>query len=94
MHAIPPKLAAHLLDYGRHLTEEVNRSTNRQQSGTDDSRLNFFLTWFRAHGGTGDPRMPHAPLAARNYVMACFTVALVRGETLRKIFIRKATIQG
>jgi len=50
--------------------------------------------WFAAHGGVGDPRMPHAPLQAQNFVLACYTVALVRGETLKGIFIKKATIQG
>mmetsp|Transcript_6474 Transcript_6474/g.14993 ORF Transcript_6474/g.14993 Transcript_6474/m.14993 type:complete len:430 (+) Transcript_6474:1862-3151(+) len=94
MQALPPKLAANLLDYGRHLEKEAARSISCKQRGTDDSRLNFYLTWFAAHGGVGDPRMPHAPLQARNFVLACYTVALVRGETLKGIFIKKATIQG
>ena len=94
MQAIPPKLQANLMHYGRLLAEETNRSAHGKQGGTNDSRLCFFLEWFKAHGGLGDPRMPHAPLQARNYVMACFAVALVQGDTLRGTFIRKATIQG
>lgn len=39
-----------------------------------------------------DPRLPDAPVQARNYVLACYTVALIRGETIKGLRIKLATL--
>ena len=39
-----------------------------------------------------DPCLPHHSLQARNYLIACFAVSLVRGETIQSRRIRHATI--
>ena len=54
------------------------------------------MKWF--HSLTGeeeehDPRLPDAPVQARNYLLACYTVALIRGETILGMRIRSQTIR-
>ena len=41
-----------------------------------------------------DPCLPHHDIQARNYLIACFAVSLVRGETLKGRSIRHATIRN
>lgn len=42
--------------------------------------------------GIGDPCMPTAPIQARNYVIACYAVSLIRGETILNMKIRYKTV--
>ena len=39
-----------------------------------------------------DPCLPHQDIQARNYLIACFAVSLVRGETIHSRKIRHATV--
>ena len=97
MQALPPKLAAALAPFGRDLAEEAARSTGRKQRGTDESRADHFLKWFHTltdDSADYDPRMASAPVQARNYVLACYTVALIRGDTLKGIRIKLGTVRG
>ena len=41
---------------------------------------------------TQDPCMPSHTLQARNYLVACFAVSLIRGETIQDRNIRYATV--
>ena len=41
-----------------------------------------------------DPCLPHHSLQARNYLIACFAVSLIRGETIQSRKIRHATIRN
>ena len=41
-----------------------------------------------------DPCLESSPLQARNYVIACYAVALVQGETIKGFQLRHATLMG
>ena len=41
-----------------------------------------------------DPCLPHHSLQARNYLIACFAVSLIRGETIQSRKIRYATVRN
>ena len=41
-----------------------------------------------------DPCLAHHDMQARNYLLACFAVSLIRGETLQGRSIRHATIRN
>ena len=41
-----------------------------------------------------DPCLPHQDIQARNYLIACFAVSLVRGETINSNKIRHATVRN
>jgi len=41
-----------------------------------------------------DPCLPHHSLQARNYLIACFAVSLIRGETIQSRKIRHATVKN
>ena len=44
--------------------------------------------------GLDDPCAEHEDLQARNFIIACYAVSLVHGETIRYIPIRYATLKG
>ena len=92
MQTIPAKLQANLATYGCHISEEVNRSAGSKQRGTSNTRTNHFLKWYKRMDGIGDPCMPTAPIQARNYVIACYAVSLIRGETILNMKIRYKTV--
>ena len=51
--------------------------------------------WFHSLVGDEediDPRLPDVPVQARNYVLACYTVALIRGETIKGLQIKEVTL--
>ena len=41
-----------------------------------------------------DPCLPHQDIQARNYLIACFAVSLIRGETIQSRKIRHATVRN
>ena len=41
-----------------------------------------------------DPCLASSPLQARNYVLACYAVALIQGETIKGLRLRHATLMG
>jgi hypothetical protein len=41
-----------------------------------------------------DPCMATSPLQARNYVIACYAVALIQGENIKGLRLRHATLMG
>lgn len=94
MQAFSPQCRAHLAHYGCHIAEEVRRSTSSKQDHTDKSRANHFLTWVKAISLNADPCLPQHDIQARNYLIACFAVSLVRGETIQSKRIRYATIRN
>ena len=73
----------------------LHRSHRAKQAITDGSRKNHFLAWC-SRIGLRDPCCPSAPLQARNFILACYAVSLIRGETLKGggFFIRHATLMG
>ena len=61
---------------------------------TQQSRANHFLGWTARVGLVDDPCLPEYDIQARNYLIACFAVSLIRGETILKRQIKHATING
>ncbi|KAL7530400.1 hypothetical protein ACHAXR_003476, partial [Thalassiosira sp. AJA248-18] len=94
MQAFSTKCRAHLAHYGCHIAEEVRRSNCGKQDTTNKSRANHFLKWVETIDLDQDPMLPHHDIQARNYLIACFAVSLVRGETLQGTNIRHATIRN
>ena len=94
MQAFSTKCRAHLAHYGCHIAEEIARSTRSERQHTDKSRANHFLKWTASIELQQDPILPHHPLQARNYLIACFAVSLIRGETIKGQSIRHATIRN
>ena len=94
MQAFSAKCRANLAHYGCDIAEEVRRSDGGKQQNTDDSRTCHFLEW-TGHMGLQDedPVLPDQPLQARNYLIVCYAVSLVRGETLLEKKIKHATIK-
>jgi hypothetical protein len=41
-----------------------------------------------------DPCHESSPLQARNYIIACYAVALIQGETIKGLRLRHATLMG
>ena len=52
-----------------------------------------FLSW--CHDvGLQDPCTPELPLQGRNWIIACYSVALIHGHTITGMRIRHATLLG
>ena len=81
------------MGYGGVIAARLQKSSRSKQAGTDRSRQDHFLKWCNtvgaAAGGTqlGD-------IQARNFLIACYAVALVQGETLLSTKIRHNTLKG
>ncbi|KAL3779516.1 hypothetical protein HJC23_011152 [Cyclotella cryptica] len=62
---------------------------------TDGTRKNHFLSWC-SRIGLPDPCCPSSTLQARNFILACYVVSLIRGETIKGdgFFIRHSTLMG
>ena len=94
MQAFSPECRANLARYGCHIAGEVRRSNGGKRQLTGQSRANHFLEWAASIGLDQDPVLPNQDIQARNYVIACFAVSLIRGETLKGRHIRHATIRN
>jgi hypothetical protein len=71
----------------------MHGSSLGKQAITHRSRKLHFLSW--CHDvGLPDPCTPELPLQGRNWIIACYTVSLIRGNTITGIRIRHATLQG
>jgi len=83
------------MNYGSSIKGRLHRSHRAKQAVTDGSRKNHFLVWC-SRIGLPDPCCPTSPLQARNFILACYAVSLIRGETLKGdgFFIRHATLMG
>jgi hypothetical protein len=67
--------------------------THCKQAVTDQSRKIHFLSW--CHDiGLPDPCTPELPLQCRNWIIACYAVALICGRTITGVRIRHATLLG
>ena len=77
------KCQAHLARYGCHIAEEVCRSSNSKQRGTEQSRANHFIEWTNKIELNQDPCLPFQDQQARNYLVACYAVSLIKGETIQ-----------
>ena len=94
MQAFSPKCRANLAHYGCHIAEEIRRSTVGKRPDTEKSRASHFLEWVAAIELNQDPVLPGHDIQARNYLIACFAVSLVRGETIKGKHIRHGTIRN
>ena len=94
MQAFSPKCRANLAHYGCHIAEEIRRSDGGKRKSTDESRASHFLVWTQSINLEQDPLLPTHDIQARNYLLACFAVSLIRGETLLGKHIRHATIRN
>ena len=83
------------MHYGCSIAGRLHRSHCAKQAITDGSRKNHFLAWC-SRIGLPDPCCPSSPLQARNFILACYAVSLIRGKTIRGegFFIRHATLMG
>jgi hypothetical protein len=83
------------MHYGRSIAGRLHQSHRAKQAITDGSRKNHFLAWC-SRIGLRDPCCPSSPLKARNFILACYAVSLIRGKTIRGegFFIRHATLMG
>ena len=81
MQAFSSKSRTHLAHYGSHIAQEVRRSDGSKQKATDDTRTNHFLEWV-TRMDIRDPVLPGQKLQAANYLIACYAVSLLRGETI------------
>jgi hypothetical protein len=52
------------------------------------------LNWTESIALTGDPCLPNHDIQAPNYLLACYAVSLIRGETLQNQHIRYATLRN
>ncbi|KAL7524868.1 hypothetical protein ACHAXR_000751, partial [Thalassiosira sp. AJA248-18] len=94
MQAFSSQCRANLAHFGCDIAEEIARSTGGKQAGTQQSRASHFLEWCQHIKLGQDPCLPSHPLQARNYLIACYAVSLVRGDTLKHKAIRAGTIRG
>ena len=61
---------------------------------TQQSRANHFLGWTEKIGLVHDPCLIEYNIQTHNYLIACFAVSLIRGETIKKKQIKHATINN
>ena len=93
MQAFSPQCRTHLSHYGCHIAEEIHRSNASKQQHTDKSRTNHFIKWTKKIALNQDPCLPTHNIQARNYLVACFAVSLIRGETIQGTKVRHATLR-
>lgn len=93
MQTLGPQLLSALMHYGGDLASRLQRSNQSKQAVTDRARKNHFLRWCESvgveAGGTTNPS-----LQARNFIIACYAVALTRGQTLLGKRIRHSTLKS
>ena len=94
MQATSPVCRSNLAHYGCHISDEVHLSTSSKQQHTDKSRANHFLAWTKEISLKDDPCLPHHDIQARNYLLACYAVSLIRGETIQSKRVRHATMRN
>ena len=94
MQAFSTKCCANLAPYGCHISEEIHRSDGGKLQYTQQSRASHFLSWTKRMDLGQDPCLPHQEIQVRNYLIACFAVPLVRGETINSHKIRHATVRN
>ena len=61
---------------------------------TQQSRTNYFLGWIKQIELVEDPCLPGYDIQAWNYLIACYAVSLIRGETIKGRHIKHATIKN
>lgn len=91
--AFSPVQRANLLDFGRVAVAEARKSSSSKAATTEKSRQDCFLT-FCQNMGIEDPTASHIPTSQSNFLLGCFTVSLMRGNTCLGITIQSATISG
>ncbi len=91
--ALPPKCRHHLLDHGGTIANRIRRSTHDEQAITHRSRTIHYLSWCNTIG-LDDPCTPTIPIQGQNWIVACYAVALIRGDTLTGVRIRPTTLMG
>jgi hypothetical protein len=92
---IPAECRANLMHYGRSVTGRLHPSHQAKQALTDGARHNHYLSWCQRIS-LPNPCTSSSPLQARNFILACYAVSLIRGETLKGVgyFIHHATLMG
>lgn len=93
MSTVPSELFSTLMPFGNVIASRMQRSNRGKQATTDRSRQNHYLEWCHSHGVTAGGTTL-ASLQARNFVLACYAVSLVSGETLLSRKLRHDTIKG
>jgi hypothetical protein len=91
--ALPPECCPHLIDCGHPIADRLHGSTHCKQAVTDRSRKIHFLSWCHDIGLT-DPCTPELPLQGCNWIIACYTVSLIRSRTTTGLQIQHATLLG
>ena len=94
MQSFSSEQRANLNAYGRNLSQEIARSGASKSEITLKSRQQHFVNWTTQTVGLDDPCHKQGPPQAQNYLLACWSVSLVKGETLRGQLIRKTTIDS
>ncbi len=79
--ALPPKFQPHLIDFGNPIADRMHGSTHCKQAVTDRSRKVHYLSWFNSIGLL-DHCTPELPLQGRNWIVACYEVSLIHGNTI------------
>lgn len=81
------------MHYGCAIAERMQRTSKSKQAGTAMSRKNHFLAWCNRIGaiaaGTAEP-----DLQVRNFILACYAISLVNGETLLSRKVRYGTLKN
>eukprot|EP00574_Skeletonema_japonicum_P010876 CAMPEP_0201722480 /NCGR_PEP_ID=MMETSP0593-20130828/6852_1 /ASSEMBLY_ACC=CAM_ASM_000672 /TAXON_ID=267983 /ORGANISM="Skeletonema japonicum, Strain CCMP2506" /LENGTH=373 /DNA_ID=CAMNT_0048213445 /DNA_START=70 /DNA_END=1188 /DNA_ORIENTATION=- len=93
MSSLHPKSRAYLSNLGRVIAGHQRGSSCSKQVTTRKSRQVHYLNFCQAASIT-DPCLAHAPIETRNYVLACFVLHLLQGNTINSSFIKSATIVG
>ena len=92
MSAFSPEQRTNLDDYGRYLSTEIGRSCVSRSALTERSRQNHFLGWEYDTIGLEDPCLKGGHPQGQNYLLACYLVSLVKGESIKGKMLRKKTI--
>ncbi len=81
------------MHYGSDIAARVSKSGKSKQANVNCSRKNHYLAWCNSVGARSAGADPK-DIQARNFLLACYAVSLVRGETILSRRLRHATLKG
>ena len=91
---IPTKLHTHLMHYGDHLAECLQWSSHAKQATTDCTWKNHFIKWCSWCLWLPDLWAADQDLQTRNFILACYAVSLMQGETIHTGWVWYSTLLG